>query len=175
MFIERLQRELAICSAIQIGPFLYKEPDRWHVVSIRDPLHAEAELAGAKSACHLVFEDAIPTSGAEGPGPNAAHLESLLAYAASTAPDPLVFQCWAGRSRSTAMALVAIVKELHAQGMMGPELVTTAVDILLTLRPNATPNRFVLRLGLEQWLPAEEAQKLSTALIREPRLKANFA
>ena len=174
MFIERLNRELAICSAIQVGPFLATDPGRWHVVSIRDPLHAEAELAGAKSACHLVFEDAIPTPGTEGPGPNATHLENLLAYAASTAPEPLVFQCWAGRSRSTAMALVVIVKELHAQGMAGTELVGTAVDILLSLRPNATPNRFVLRLGLEQWLPAEDAQKLSTALIREPRMKANF-
>ncbi|MEN3944035.1 hypothetical protein WJU23_22220 [Prosthecobacter sp. SYSU 5D2] len=174
MFIERLNRELAICSAIQVGPFLAADPGRWHVVSIRDPLHAEAELAGAKSACHLAFEDALPTPGGEGPGPNVTHLESLLAYAASTAREPLVFQCWAGRSRSTAMALVIIVKELHAQGMLAPELVTTAVDILLTLRPNATPNRFVLRLGLELWLPAEEAQKLSTALIREPRMKANF-
>ncbi|TDU71038.1 putative protein tyrosine phosphatase [Prosthecobacter fusiformis] len=174
MFIERLQRELAICSAIQIGPFLAREPDRWHVVSIHDPIQAEADLAKAKSALQLSFEDALPTPGDDTPGPKPAHLQSFLAFAGSTAHEPLVLQCWAGRSRSTAMALVLIVKELHAQGLTGSELVTTSVDILLSLRPNANPNRFVLRLGLDQFLPPEIAQKLSTALIREPRLKANF-
>lgn len=174
MFIERLQRELAICSVNQVGPFLAADPGRWHVVSIRDPAHFKADLSGAKSTCHLAFEDALPTPGDDGTGPTSTHLEDLLAYADSTAREPLIFQCWAGRSRSTAMALVVLVRELHAQGLTGPELVTTAVDLLLTLRPNATPNRFVLRLGMESWLPVEEAVKLSTALIREPRMKANF-
>jgi predicted protein tyrosine phosphatase len=174
MFIERLQRHLAICSATQIGPFLAREPDLWHVVSIRDPMHAETELAQAKSVQHLIFEDALPSLEPESPGPKAAHLETLLTYAAQHADEPLVLQCWAGRSRSTAMALVLIVQGLREQGLTDADLVQAAVDILLTLRPNAIPNAFVLRLGLDQFLVATEAQSLCKSLLREPRIKANL-
>lgn len=174
MFIERLQRELAVCSATQITPFLEKEPGRWHVVSIREPIHAEADLTQAKSFCGLVFEDALTAEGNHGQGPAPAHLETALRYVQATKREPLAFQCWAGRSRSVAAALVVIVRDLWDAGLDGAELVQEAVDILLQLRPHALPNAFVLRLGLEQFLPPELSQTLSKALMREPRIRKNF-
>ena len=174
MFIDRLQRDLAICSATQITPFLAKEPGRWHVVSIREPIHAEADLAHARSLHPMVFEDVLTTQDEPGRGPTAAHLAAFLAYVAGTGREPLVLQCWAGRSRSTAVALVVIVKELSEAGLEGAELVQAAVDILLALRPQALPNALVLRLGLEQFLPAPQAEPLSKALMREPRIRKNF-
>lgn len=174
MFVECLQRDLAICSVIQIQPFLDREPGRWHVLSIRDPIHEEQPLAQAKSCRHLVFEDVLPTTADDGPGPKAAHLESALHFAAQTATEPLVLQCWAGRSRSTAIALALIVQCLAEKRLEVGELVPTSIDILLALRPNAVPNAFVLRLGLEQFLPAPQSQTLSNALMREPRIRRNF-
>lgn len=174
MFIQRLERDLAICSATQITPFLAKEPGRWHVVSIREPIQAEADLTQACSSHPMVFEDVLTVQGNHGQGPTAAHLEAILRYTAQTKREPLVLQCWAGRSRSTAVALVIIVKDLWEQGLDGAELVREAVDILLTLRPQALPNALVLRLGLEQFLPAPLGETLSKALMREPRIRKNF-
>lgn len=174
MFIEQLQRDLAICSVTQITPFLEKEPGRWHVVSIREPIHAEADLALAKSSCGLVFEDALTLQGSHGQGPTPAHLETALRYILATKGEPLVFQCWAGRSRSVATALVLIVKELWEAGHDGAEMVRTAVDILLQLRPQAQPNAYVLQLGLEQFLPPELTPVVAKALMREPRIRKNF-
>jgi len=83
-------------------------------------------------------------------------------------------QCWAGRSRSTAVALVVIVKMLWDQGIDGPELVRRAADSLLAIRPLAIPNRLVLRLGLEEFLPHPLGQTLSKALVEEARIRRNF-
>lgn len=176
MFVERLQRDLAICSASQIGPMLAREPGHWHVVSIRDPLQEEACLTDARSTLRMVFADVLLTPGVQhdGPGPTPGHIRALLDYGAGTGSEPLLLQCWAGRSRSTAAALLFIVRNLTNQGMAGPELVQTAVDILLSLRPNAVPNTAVLRLGLEQFLPAALAQATSQSLMREPRIRKNF-
>lgn len=174
MFIERLQRELAVCSATQITPFLEKEPGRWHVISIREPIHADADLAKAKSSCGLVFEDALPTPGNHDQGPSSAHLQTALHYVHTTQREPLVFQCWAGRSRSVATALVVIIQDLMEAGLEGAELVQEAVGILLQLRPYALPNTVVLRLGLDQILPPEISSTLTKALMREPRIRKNF-
>lgn len=174
MFIERLQRELAVCSATQITPFLEKEPGRWHVVSIREPIHAEADLTQARSFCGLVFEDALTAEGNHGQGPSPAHLETALRYVQATRREPLVFQCWAGRSRSVAVALVVIVRDLWESGLDGAELVQVAVDILLQLRPQAQPNAYVLQLGLAQFLSPELTPVMAKALMREPRIRKNF-
>lgn len=174
MFIARLQRELAICSAIQITPFLEKEPGRWHVVSIREPIHTAPDLTHAKKACSLVFEDALTSQGNHGQGPTPAHLETVMRFVLASHREPLVFQCWAGRSRSVATALAVIVKDLWDADQDSTKLVQEAVDILLQLRPHALPNAFVLRLGMDQILPPEISLNLTKALMREPRIRKNF-
>jgi len=49
-----------------------------------------------------------------------------------------------------------------------------AADTLLTVRPLAIPNRLVLRLALEEFLPHPLGQTLSKALVEEPRIRRNF-
>ncbi|HBJ83113.1 MAG TPA: hypothetical protein DDZ88_04405 [Verrucomicrobiales bacterium] len=58
--------------------------------------------------------------------------------------------------------------------LSGPELVRRAADSLLAIRPLAIPNRLVLRLGLEEFLPHPLGQTLSKALVEEPRIRRNF-
>lgn len=174
MFVEVLQRELVVCHAGEIEAFLARNSGRWHVVSIREPMHSEVVLNNAKKAHPVVFEDVLTAEGDHGQGPKAAHLIGILRFVEQSGDEPLVCQCWAGRSRSTAVALVVIVKALWDKGMDGAELVRTAVDILLAIRPLAIPNRLVLRLGLEQFLPHPLGQTLCMALIQEPRIQRNF-
>jgi len=172
MFIEHLQREMAVCSHAEIEDFLARDSGRWQVVSIREPDHPEAVLKDALKAHAVVFKDIF--TGGEDLGPKAAHLDGILRFVQRSANAPLLIQCWAGRSRSTAVALVVIVQSLWNKGMDGAELVRIAVDALLKIRPVAVPNRLVLRLGLEQFLPQALASTLTKALIMEPRIQQNF-
>ena len=174
MHIECLQRELAICHHAEIKGLLAGDPGRWHVISIREPIHPEPVLTNAKKVHAVVFEDVFTSEGDHGHGPKPAHLQQILRFVEQSAGAHLLFQCWAGRSRSTAVALVVIVKSLWDQGVDGAELVRTAADILLKLRPVAIPNRLVLRLGLEEFLPHPLGQTVSKALIEEPRIQRNF-
>jgi predicted protein tyrosine phosphatase len=93
-------------------------------------------------------------------------LQGILRFVAQSGREPLLVQCWAGRSRSTAVALVVIVKTLWEQGIDGPELVRRAAGTLLTIRPLAIPHRRVL--------PHPLGQTLSKALVEEPRIRRNF-
>lgn len=174
MFLESLQREMAVCHHGEIEAFLARDPGRWHVVSIREPDHPEAMLKHALKAHAVVFEDVLTSKGTSGHGPKAAHLEGILRFVQGSGQAPLLFQCWAGRSRSTAAALVVITKTLWDRGLDGQDLVRTAVDTLLQLRPVAIPNKLVLRLGLELCLPKPRGSKLSQALMEEPRIQRNF-
>ncbi|MDP1588549.1 MAG: hypothetical protein Q8M07_12440, partial [Prosthecobacter sp.] len=153
MFIECFQREMAVCHHGEIEGFLARDPGRWQVISIREPDHPEAVLKDALKAHDVVFEDVLTSAGNQGHGPKAAHLEGILRFVERSAGAPLLIQCWAGRSRSTAVALVVIVQTLWDKGMDGAGLVRMAADLLLQIRPVAIPNRLVLRLGLELFLP----------------------
>jgi len=172
MFIEHLQREMAVCSYDEIEEFLARDSGRWQVVSIREPDHPEAVLKDALKAHAVVFKDIF--TGGEDLGPNAAHLEGILRFVQRSENAPLLIQCWAGRSRSTAVALVILVQSLWRKEIVGAELVRTAVDELLKIRPVAAPNRLVLRLGLEQFLPQPLASTLAKALIMEPCIRQKF-
>lgn len=172
MYIESLQREIAVRPHAEVGEFLACEPGRWHVISIREPDHPEAPLKDALRSRIFVFLDV--QIGTETQSPQRAHLEGIMRFARQCQNAPLLVHCWAGRSRSTAVALVIILQSLWDQGMDGAELVRKAVDALLSIRPTAAPNRLVLRLGLEQFLPHALAGTLAKAVLAEPRIQKNL-
>jgi hypothetical protein len=74
MFIECLQRELAVCHHAEIEAFLAADPGRWQVISIREPVHPEPVLVHARRAHAVVFEDVFTPEGTHGHGPKPAHL-----------------------------------------------------------------------------------------------------
>jgi len=84
--------------------------------------------------------------------------------------------CLAGLSRSTAVALAIIVRGMIEKGWEAMEtepLVERAVDLLLQIRPRAKPKVLFLRLCLEQFLPAKQANDLTVALVNHPVLMEN--
>ena len=143
------------------------------MISIREPIHPEAALEGARKAHRVVFEDVTSEKGQHGHGPRRAHLEGVLRFADMTGKEPLLVHCWAGVSRSTAVMLALLVRGLWAQGEFGPRLVKRCTDALLAMRPQAIPNPLVLRLALETTLPQPLATALVQQLMQEPRILAN--
>ncbi len=175
MFVEAMQREIHVCSHAECAEFLQQNPSRWNVVSIREPFHPEAALPGAIRVHPVVFEDVLSEDGVHGQGPRSAHLEGILRFADRTAREPLLVHCWAGRSRSTAVALTLLVRALWEQGVLGPALVKQSIDALMALRPQSIPNSWVLRLGLQCSPPSRLAQTLVKELLNEARVLANRA
>ena len=175
MTLPSLHRELAIASQAEAEALVRERPGYWHVISIREPFHPEPVLDGALSVFPSIFEDVLNGQGQHGHGPRTAHLEGILKVASLRSRVPLLVHCWAGRSRSTAVALALIVKELWDSGEDGPRLVTAAVNRLLALRPLAVPNALVLRLALQLIVPPPLPLTLAQSLLNEPRLAANRA
>ena len=175
MFVEALKRELVIKGQAQAESLIEQEPGKWHVISIREPFHPEPVLANCLSIYSCVFEDVQTEAGNYGHGPKSTHVESVLRAIERAKTGPLLVHCWAGRSRSTAIGLLLIVRALWEQGIDGASLVRDSVEILLAIRPQAIPNSLVLRLGLQLIVPYSLAGALSKNLLAHPGLVANRA
>jgi predicted protein tyrosine phosphatase len=85
--------------------------------------------------------------------------------------EPLLIQCWAGLSRSAALALGMISRGLFLDGV--EPFTGEAVDLLLQIRPEARPNVLVLKLALETFLPKEQAEAAAIEMVNHPELLAN--
>ncbi|WP_050023630.1 hypothetical protein [Verrucomicrobium sp. BvORR034] len=166
-------RELAVASQTRAENLLQQQPGRWHVISIREPGNPAPDLANALSVHVATFEDVLTPQGQHGLGPRAAHLESILRAVKPLRQVPVLIHCWAGRSRSTAVALTLIVQELWEAGFESLPLIKAAIDRLLQLNPHAVPNVLVLHLGLDLILPTPLPATLTQALMNDPRIIAN--
>lgn len=175
MFVDCLGRELAVRGQVEAEDLLQREPGRWQVISIREPNHPESNLDGALTVHRCIFEDVQTEAGQHGHGPRSAHVESMVKAVDRQRPGPLLIHCWAGVSRSPAVALTLVVRGLWNQGLDGPMLTQQALETLRAIRPQAAPNPLVLRLGLQLFAPSSLVKPLSTALLRDPRILANRA
>ena len=173
MYIEALKRELVIRGQAEAESLIKQEPGKWNVISIREPFHPEPVLANCRSIYSCVFEDVQTEDGNHGHGPKSTHVESVLRAVDRAKTGPLLVHCWAGRSRSTAIGLLLIVRALWEQGIDGAALVRDSVETLLAIRPQAIPNSLVLRLGLQLIVPSPLAGALSRNLLAHPALVAN--
>jgi predicted protein tyrosine phosphatase len=174
MFVEALNRHLLVCAHVELPEILGSSPAHWNVVSIREPDHPQPDLANAKRACEVIFldqESNLAKFGLQPPSP--AHLESIFQFADAQPADPLLVHCWAGRSRSTAVALALIVRGFWKRDVTDDALITQSVDTLLAIRPFASPNKLVLRYGLDLFLPTPLAETVTRAFVNEPRLAQN--
>lgn len=174
MFFETLQRHLAVCGQPQLPAWLRNDPNFWHIISIRESYRPMPEYRFAKRHMTIYFEDREELE-KDGSGfcARPQHMRRAFEFADEQPNSPLLIHCWAGRSRSTAVALALLVRGLFHANIRHGDWVQQAADQLLEIRPVARPNFLVLRLGLEQFLPAEEAMTLATELVNEPRLLAN--
>ncbi len=170
MFIEELGQHLQVLSEMEAGSLTQLDRGFWSVVSIHGPGDRRAPLAQAKRVHYASFDD----TELEGPSALSQYartedLARIFGFIKLIGRDPLLVHCQMGISRSPAVALAWICWRLDGR----KRLADVAVDCLLRVRPVANPNRLVLRLGLEQFLPASKAANLTRALLDHPRLVQN--
>lgn len=173
MFIPCLNRHIAVCAAIEIPSFAQRDRDFWHSISIMEPSRKLATRVGLKDVLSLRFDDAENLDIDEGGITFAKreHILEALTFVDERPGAPLLIQCWAGLSRSAALALGIIARGLYLDGC--DTFARDAVDHLIQIRPHARPNVLVLRLVLETFLPSEEAEEVTREMVNHPVLLAN--
>jgi len=173
MFIDELQRHLAVCGMLEVDQFTTRDRNFWNIISIYDPFGARQRWQRAKDIHYACFHDAEKANDEDIRLIESEDIANILRFVDLRPNEPMLIHCKFGVARSTAVALILIVRGLVMDGF--EDVVDSAVDTLLEIRRQACPNGLVLRLGLETFMNIEEAQKLTIALINHPRLIANAA
>lgn len=177
MFIPPLQRHLNVCAQVDLPAFAKRDPGFWNVVSIREPYRPTPNPTGFRKVHTMLCLDVVGTDGMDASelihAPREAHLDEVFRFADGTPGQPLLVHCWAGVSRSTAVALALIVRAMHAEGTSEDEIVNEACGILLEIRPQAAPNPMVLEIGLSRFMNANAANRLMGRLVNQPALFQN--
>lgn len=177
MFIDLIQRHLAVCAQTDLPRMAKMDPNFWNLISIREPERPQIDRRGFKKVHTLICYDVTATEGLAGDElvgvPRVEHIRGILRFTDELAGEPLLIHCWAGRSRSTAVALILIAREMHADGFTIDEIRVEAPEILISIRPNAIPNPLILEMGLATFLPLEQARQLTVDFVNHPVLFAN--
>lgn len=172
MLIAPLQRHLAVES--REGALRLTRTDRkfWNVISICSPTTAPVHLPDALQVHPMRFEDTELANDPEAVAiPRREDIVAVLNFSDVTAPRPLLVHCQMGLSRSTAVALVLLVRALWPS----PTAFEQASEALLEVRPQSRPNSLIARLGFEEIMTPSEARRLAQAVIEHPRFAANLA
>ncbi|MFZ4780553.1 MAG: protein-tyrosine phosphatase family protein [Terrimicrobiaceae bacterium] len=95
-------------------------------------------------------------------------MREVLKFVDKRPGEPMLVHCAMGISRSTATALVILLRGALANGT--PDAVATCVDAIFQIRPQARPNSFVLFTGLQCFLEKAEAKSVLVQAYRDPRM-----
>jgi len=175
MFLESLQRHLAVCAQCDLPTVAKMDPGFWNVISIREPERPRIQTHGFRQIHTVICYDVVGFEGLERQigVPRREQMEEIFRFVDVIPSEPILVHCWAGISRSTAVALAIIVREMHYDGFKRSEIVQQSPEILLQIRPKAAPNPLMLELGLSLFLPSDDAQKLMKDLVNHPHLYRN--
>lgn len=173
MLLPQLDRQIYVCGLSDVPHVLKRDLNFWHILSILEPTIPRQIWPGAKSQFHVAFydvEDAANTQGMR--AACAEDVAQILAFVDGLpAQEGLLIHCRAGISRSAAVALGLILRAFTFSGHKNFEEV--AVQQLLDLRPQATPNALVLRLLLATFMSPAEAESMTVRLLNHPRFMEN--
>lgn len=174
MYLEPMQRQMAVCSFEEAMRLTNIDKGYWNVVSIHGPHSLKAYLPLAKTVYYACFDDIENDENVTGRSATAEDVAGIFKFvrALGVGPPkpPVMIHCQQGISRSAAVALSWIYGELPPTR----DRALKAIDLTLELRPQAIPNRLVLALGLAQFMEESEARKLARWIVDEPRLKQNW-
>ncbi len=177
MFVAPLQRHLQVCAQVDLPSYSKRDPGFWNVVSIREPSRPVPNPAGFRSIHTMLCLDIVGIEGLDkselAHAPRAEHLEEVFSFADFHHTEPLLIHCWAGVSRSTAVALALIVRAMHYDGYSEDEIVNDACETLLAIRPQAAPNPMVLEIGISLFLDDDSTSRLLVRLVNHPELFQN--
>jgi predicted protein tyrosine phosphatase len=170
-FIEPPQRHMTICSLAGALRQVQVDKGYWNIVSIRGAGEPKTPFPSGPKVHYACFDDIENPNSSIHQAAQASDLQSIFKFISKLSPaSPLLFHCQMGISRSTAVAMSWILRQLPPT----PNRLSQAVDILLTVRPQASPNHLVLSLGLGCFMPANQAVDLADQITRHPRIERNW-
>ena len=172
MFIEEIGRHLAVGSREDALRLVKVDSQFWNIISIHGSRIPKAVLTGAKTILYAVFDD-VETLDADGTKVEANTLKQILTFADDTHPGALLVHCQMGLSRSTAVCLAIVARQLQQNRV--PNFLDRAIEILIKLRPQANPNLLVLTRALELILPKAQADLESKRVQMDSRFRRNLA
>jgi predicted protein tyrosine phosphatase len=177
VFIEELNRHLAISSIPELPRLLDFDRNFWNVVSIREPRVPKPEcLRNAKRFLEVFFEDREDSPDFPSRPPRSEDVAVMFEFVDAHPGEPVLVHCLAGQSRSPAFALGVIVRGLIQSGW-NPDntqsIVGHASDLLLQIRRQSRPNGLLLELCFEQFMPEQVAKQLAAAFVNHPPLLEN--
>ena len=173
MYFDCMDRHLSVCSVRDLPHMARRDPGFWHVVSILEPYRRRLTFDGFRDVISLRFDD-VENLDTEATGivfPRLHDIQEVFDFVDERWGEPILIHCWAGRSRSTAMALSFLARGLYWDGVA--DFAEPAVELLLQIRPKARPNVLVLRLGLQTFLPEKEAMEATREMVNHPVLLEN--
>jgi predicted protein tyrosine phosphatase len=147
MYIELLDQDLTIASHEEAMLLHENGHAVWNVLSISDKVVLERpRFHEARRVTHLLFDDVESDSPADGHyAATPSDVRTAISFAWEIGNEPLLIHCYAGISRSTAIAWLIAYDRLKER----PDAVRRAFEIVRELRPMMRPNRHVLMVGLE--------------------------
>jgi predicted protein tyrosine phosphatase len=83
-------------------------------------------------------------------------IQNALEFAREVGDEPLLIHCYAGVSRSPAIAWLILYEKLKES----PDAVRQSFEIVRRLRPVLVPNQHVLRLGIMLLAPKETREQI---------------
>ena len=177
MFIEELNRHLAVSSIPELPRMLELDKKFWNIVSIREPGVPRPDcLRNAKRTIEVFFDDREDVPEVPARPPRKEHAIAMFKFVDDHPGEPVLVHCLAGLSRSPAFALGMIVRGLVQSGWSSDDamaLVDRAAELLITIRRRARPNVLLLQLCLEEFLPEDAARDLAVAFVNHPPLLDN--
>jgi predicted protein tyrosine phosphatase len=129
----------------------------WNILSIVGRKYEPLSFPGARSMKSLHFDDVeadCPEDGEFAATPQ--DIRVALAFSRGIGDEPLLIHCLMGISRSTSLAWLIIYDKLKSR----PDAVRQSFEIVRKLRPILSPNRHVLRLGVDALAPQGSRKKI---------------
>jgi predicted protein tyrosine phosphatase len=158
MYIELLDQDLTIASHEEALLLHQNGHAKWNVLSISDKIALERPyFPNAQRVMNLFFDDVETDS------PPDCHyaatpedIQLAISFAREIGNEPLLIHCYAGVSRSTALAWLIAYDRLKER----PDAVRRSFEIVHELRPAMRPNRHILTLGIELLVPAPDREEI---------------
>lgn len=144
---------------------------RWNIRSIRGRLNElPLDFPDARKVKTLHFDDGEADYPEEHLfAARVEDIEEALAFAHEVGEEPLLIHCFAGISRSTAIAWIIVWDKLKDK----PDAVRRSFDIVRRVRPILLPNRHILRLGVEVLAP-EGSRKMLMQQFQDRLIELNY-
>lgn len=168
MYIECLQRHLAVCAVADLPSFTRRDPKFWNLISLLGPQTPSPVKVNFKDHHRAHFDDVADAKAATGGTiVNAATMRAILKFVDDRPGQPILVHCVMGISRSPAAVLVLLLRGMISSGEEHPA--DAAVESLLTIRPIARPNPLVLEIGLQCFLSEGDAKQISNQAMERLR------